>query len=84
MEKVKIKDFHDWCSNKNLDLSFLNVKTEGSAKRAGVRPHAYPAGYVRQQYADADFVATAADAAYYLGQMSPEELEGRKNKSLKD
>jgi hypothetical protein len=63
-----MRDFHDWMKDngKKIEIS------EGSAKRAGVRAHAYPPAYNRAQYAGvkndnpAALTPTAADAAYYL------------------
>ena len=46
------------------------VAESGSARRAGVRKHAYPPIYNRGQYTDADNVTHAADAIFYVKQPS--------------
>lgn len=62
-----MRDFNDWMKDngKKLELPALE---EGSARRAAVRPHAYPPIYGRGQYTDPDNITHAADAIFYLNQ----------------
>jgi hypothetical protein len=66
---MAIRDFHQWMEDNKKKLEDLPPVSEaGSARRAGVRKHAYPAIYSRGQYPDADNITHAADANFYLHQ----------------
>lgn len=66
------RDFHAWleATGKNLEEMYASLPaiSEGSARRAGVRSHAYPPIYNRGNYTDQDAVTHAADANFYLKQ----------------
>lgn len=67
-----MKNFQQWCEDKGHDLdSIIEIKpsedttSEGSAKRAAVRSHAYPELYGRGQYPKSYFAPIAADNLAY-------------------
>lgn len=63
---MAMRDFHTFLKETNKTLELPSVSESGSARRAGVRSHAYPIGYNRSQYTKQDAVTHAADAAYYV------------------
>lgn len=60
-----MKTFIQWAEDRNIKLPGVEVKTEGSTKRAAVRPWAYPELYGRGQYPKEYFRPIAADAVTY-------------------
>lgn len=65
---MAIRDFNTWAKETKKQLPDLPPIEEGSARRAGVRKHAYPPIYNRGNYTDQDAVTHAADANFYLKQ----------------
>lgn len=65
---MAVRDFHTWAKDTNKQLPEVTPIKEGSARRAGVRKHAYPPIYNRGNYPDQDAVTHAADANFYLHQ----------------
>jgi hypothetical protein len=61
-----MRDFHLWMKENKKTLDLPPLSEAGSARRAGVRKHAYPELYSRGQYTQQDNVTHAADAAFYL------------------
>lgn len=64
-----MKTFIDFCGESKKELPVYGVDED--TKRAGIMHWAYPDAYVRQQYPDAYFMPTAADAVQKMGNHKP-------------
>jgi len=65
---MSMRDFDGWMKDNKKVKPELPPIEEGSARRAGVRKHAYPPIYNRGNYTDQDAVTHAADANFYIHQ----------------
>ena len=71
--QINVPDFFAWCEAQGHELPAFNeqpaskdaTSESGSARRAAIRSHAYPAGYGRGQYPKGYFTPTAADTLVY-------------------
>lgn len=65
-----MKSFLQWAETSKKELPLFQPLGEDT-KRGGIAHWAYPDAYVRQQYPDAYFVPTAADAIQKMGKHQP-------------
>lgn len=66
---MAVNTFMKWAEEEKKELPLW--KYEEDTKRAGIAHWAYPDAYVRQQYPDAYFMPSAADAQQKMGKHQP-------------